>query len=421
VQTAPPPIAADPKAASGAGVVAIVGGTLHPITSPDVEGGTLILQGGRIAALGKGIAIPAGARTIDASGKHVYPGMIALGANVGLLEIGSIAATDDETEGGGNQPDVRVSASINADSAHIAVTRFNGVTRSQTTPQGGGPMRGQSAVLRLSGETWEELLMLDRDMLHIEFPRTADDAKEKKESDETKELGRLFNEAREYGRLSDLAKSSGTPHPPWDSRLEALVPYARGTKPVALHANNAQTILFALKFAKEHGLKAVLYEAADAWKVVDVIAREQVPVVVGPVLRMPSTRFDPYDAPYANAAVLARAGVPFALMSNDRENVRNLAFHAAMACAFGLPHEEALRAITYYPAHILGLEHELGSLAPGKIADVIVTSGDLLEIQSRVDYVFIDGKQTSLVNRQTELYERYRARLMRLLGRAGER
>jgi imidazolonepropionase-like amidohydrolase len=421
VQTAPTPIATDPKPGSGAGVVAIVGGTLHPITSPDVEGGTLILQGGRIAALGKGIAIPAGARTIDASGKHVYPGMIALGSNVGLLEIGSIAATDDETEGGGNQPDVRVSASVNADSAHIAVTRYNGITRSQTTPQGGGPMRGQSAVLRLSGETWEELLMLDRDMLHIEFPRTADDAKEKKESDETKELARLFDEAREYGRLSDLAKSSGTPHPPWDSRLEALVPYARGTKPVALHANNAQTILFALKFAKEHGLKAVLYEAADAWKVVDAIAREQVPVVVGPVLRMPSTRFDPYDAPYANAAVLARAGVPFALMSNDRENTRNLAFHAGMACAFGLPHEEALRAITYYPARILGLEHELGSLAPGKIADVIVTSGDLLEIQSRVDYVFIDGKQTSLVNRQTELYERYRARLMRLLGRASER
>jgi imidazolonepropionase-like amidohydrolase len=415
------PSIAEPKVPASAGVIAIVGGTLHPITSPDVEGGTLIMQHGRITALGKGIAIPAGARTIDATGKHVYPGMIALGANVGLLEIGSIAATDDETESGGNQPDVRVSASINADSAHIGVTRFNGITRSQTTPQGGGPMRGQSAVLRLSGDTWEELLMVDRDMLHIEFPRTADDAKEKKESDETKELARLFTEAREYGRLSDLAASSGTPHPPYDARLEALVPYARGAKPVALHANNAQTILFALKFAKEQKLKAVLYEATDAWKVVDAIAREQVPVVVGPVLRLPSTRFDPYDAPYASAAVLARAGVPFAIMSNDRENVRNLAFHAAMACAFGLPHEEALRAVTYYPARILGLEHELGSLAPGKIADVIVTSGDLLEIESRVDYVFIDGKQTSLVNRQTELYDRYRARLMHLLGRASER
>jgi hypothetical protein len=331
-----------------------------------------------------------------------------------LLEIGSIAATDDQAEGGGNQPDVRVSASINADSAHIAVTRYNGITRAETTPQGGGPMRGQSAVVRLSGDTWEELLMLDRNMLHIEFPRTADDAKDKKENDETKELSRLFKEAREYGRLSDLSSSSGTSHPPYDPRLEALVPYARGEKSVALHADNAQTILFALKFAKEEKLRAVLYGATEAWKVVDVLAREQVPVVVGPVLRLPGARTDPYDAPYANPAVLARAGVPFAIMSNDRENVRNLPFHAAMAAAFGLPHEEALRSITYYPARILGLEHELGSLAPGKIADVIVTDGDLLEIESRVAYVFIDGNQIELTDRQTELYERYRERLHRL-------
>jgi imidazolonepropionase-like amidohydrolase len=395
-------------------IIAITGGTLHPITSPDIESGTLLIQGGRILAMGKGVAIPAGARTIDASGQHVYPGMIALGSNVGLLEIGSIAATADEAEGGGNQPDVRASASINADSAHIAVTRYNGITRAETAPQGGGPMRGQSAVIRLAGDTWEELVMLDRNMLHIDFPRTADDAKEKKESDETKELARLFKEAREYGRLSDLSVSSGTPHPPYDPRLEALVPYARGERSVALHADNAQTILFALEFAKEQKLRAVLYGATDAWKVADVLAREQVPVVVGPVLRLPSLRTDPYDAPYANAAVLARAGVPFAIMSNDRENVRNLAFHAAMAASFGLPHEEALRAITYYPARILGLERELGSLAAGKIADVIVTDGDLLEIKSRVSYVFIDGAQIPLVNRQTELYERYRERLHRL-------
>lgn len=400
------------------GVVAITGGTLHPITSPDIEDGVLLLRDGRILALGKGLPIPAGARTIDATGMHVYPGLIALGTNVGLLEIGSIAATDDQSEPGGNQPDVRVSASINADSAHIAVTRFNGITRAETTPQSGGPIRGQSAVLRLMGDTWEELLMLDRNMLHVEFPRTADDAKDKKESEETKELSRLFKEAREYGRLSDLAAAAGTSHPPHDPRLEALSPYARGEKTVALHADNAQTILYALKFAKEEKLRVVLYGASDAWKVVDALAREQVPVVVGPVLRLPSLRSDPYDAPYANAAVLARAGVPFAIMANDRENVRNLPFHAAMAASFGLPHEEALRTITYYPARILGLDRELGSLAAGKIADVLVTDGDLLEITSRVAYVFIDGQQADLTNRQTELYERYRERLHRLQGGA---
>jgi imidazolonepropionase-like amidohydrolase len=396
-------------------VVAIVGATIHPVTSADIEKGTLLMQGGRILAMGKDLATPAGARVVDASGKHVYPGLIALGANVGLLEIASIQATDDQSEGGGNQPDLRASTSINADSAHIGVTRTNGITRTQTAPQGGGPMRGQSAVMRLFGDTWEELVMQDRDMLHIQFPGLANDAKDKKKTnDAVEELKRLFADAKEYGRLGDVATAAHSPAPPFDPRLDALVPFARGEKKVALHAQNAQTILRALEFAKDNGLAAVLYGATEAWKVVDVIAREGVPVVIGPVLDVPDSRFDPYDASYANPAVLARAGVPFAIMANDPENTRNLAFHAAMACAYGLPHEEAVRAITYYPARILGVEKDLGSLAPGKIADVVVTDGDVLEIEARVDTLFIDGVQQDLSNRQTQLYERFKARLERL-------
>jgi imidazolonepropionase-like amidohydrolase len=137
-----------------------------------------------------------------------------------------------------------------------------------------------------------------------------------------------------------------------------------------------------------------------------------VPVAVGPVLALPASREDPYDACYANPALLARAGVPFAITAANDENTRNLTFHAAMACAYGLPHEEALRAITYYPARILGIERDFGSLAPGKVADVIVTSGDVLEATSTVDYVFIDGVQQPLANRQTALYERYRDRML---------
>jgi imidazolonepropionase-like amidohydrolase len=190
------------------------------------------------------------------------------------------------------------------------------------------------------------------------------------------------------------------------------VPYARGQKTVALHASNAATILRALRFAKDQKLKVVLYGASEGWKVADEIAREKVPVAVGPVLALPSSREDPYDAAYANPAVLARAGVPIAITAANDENTRNLAFHAAMACAFGLPHEEALRAITYYPARMLGLEKDFGSLAPGKVADLIVTGGDVLEATSTVDYVFIDGVQQPLGNRQSELYERYRARML---------
>jgi len=159
----------------------------------------------------------------------------------------------------------------------------------------------------------------------------------------------------------------------------------------------------------------VLFGATEAWEVADAIAIQGVSVVPGPVYDLPRSRFDPYDATYANAAVLARAGVPFAIQSKDNMNPRNLAHHAAMAAAFGLPHEEALRAITHYPARILGLDDQLGGLASGMLADVVVTDGDLLEITTGVDYVFIDGRQASLENHQTKLVERYTKRLDRML------
>jgi imidazolonepropionase-like amidohydrolase len=407
----------DPDPGAGP-VTAIVGGTLHPATSPAIEDGTLILQGERILALGRGLAVPAGAATYDARGKHVWPGLIALDTNLGLREIDSVRGTDDQAEIGGDQPDLRTAAAIHPDSAHIPVTRTAGVTRAQVAPQGGGPLMGQSAVIRLDGETWEELLAVDRDMLHVAFPRAANvepagrDKKKKEKPDAVKELARWFTSALEYGRRCDAARAAGGTGdaPAWDARLEALVPYARGEKVVALHADNAQTILWALEFAREHALDAVLFGATEGWKVVDVLAREQVPVVVGPVLDIPGG-FDPYDACYANPAVLFRAGVPFAIACFDDENVRTLPYHAATASAYGLPREEALRAITIYAARVLGIEERTGSLEAGKLADLIVTSGDVLDTTVPVEAMWIQGERQDLGNRQTALYERYRARL----------
>lgn len=399
--------------AQGGGTIALVGGTLHPISSPPIEGGTLLLQDGKIAALGIDVPIPSDARVVDVKGQHVWPGVIALDTPLGLFEIGSVAGTDDQAEIGGNQPDLRAAASVNADSAHIAVTRANGVTRSQTSPQGGGPIMGQSCVVRLCGDTWEEMLTLDRDMLHVAYPRMGNTAKEKKKSDDEKALDKLFDAAREHARLIEEAQRLGIAPPPYDGRLEALAPFARGEKRVALHASNAQTILNALRFAKEQKLDAVLYGVSEGWKVVDALAREGHPVVVGPVLALPADDTDPYDAAFANAAVLSRAGLQVAIESADAENPRNAVFHAAMAAAFGLPREEALRSVTLYAAKTLGLESELGSLSVGKRGDVIVTRGDLLDIRASVELVFIDGVQQSLRNHQSELYEKAKARLAR--------
>jgi len=401
----------------GGPVLALSGGTVHPVDGPDVENGTVLIQDGLILQVGAGIAVPASARVIDVTGKHVWPGMIAVDTSLGLREIGSIQATIDTAESGGDQPDLSVTASINAGSAHIGVTRSNGITRAQVAPQGGGPIMGQSSLIDLAGDTWEELLLLDRDMLHIRFPSVANDAEKKEEPEAVKKMRALLAEGREYARLLAEARTSGSTPPRFDPRLHALAPYVRGHKKVAVRADNAQSILFAIRFVQEEKLDAVLLGATEGWKVADAIARSGLPVAVGPVLGVPRSEFDPYDAQYADAAVLTRAGVEVALTPADGENARNLPFQAAMAVAFGLPHEEGVRAITLYAARLLGIDDRFGSLTPGKVADVVVTDGDLLEITSRTEYVLIDGEQVDRSNRQTRLLEKYEARLGRTIGR----
>ena len=405
------------------------GGTVHTMVGEPIENGYVLVQGDRIMAVGAGQPkLPAGLRVkqIDAKGRHVWPGMIALNSSLGLYEIGSVRATVDSSEIGENQPDVRVTAAINADSAHIPVARWTGITRAQVVPQGQGPLLGQSAVIDLDGQTWEELLMVDRDMLHIEFPgksnrlpdgeearKRAKDRDEAREKD-MKALADLFEEARNYSRRLKVAEEGQGAQPPFDPRLDAMVPFVRGERKVGLHANNAATILAALEFAEEQKLDVVLYGAQEAWKVVDAIAQSGVAVVYGPIWSLPASDYDPFDSVFATPAVLARAGVPFAIACADPENERNLPFHAGTAAAYGLPKEEAARAVTLYAAQILGLEDKLGSLQPGRKADILVTDGHLLEITSNVRLEFLDGQLIQHnKNRQTELYERYRNRLQR--------
>lgn len=412
--TAQMPEALDPDLQSSAPITALVGGTVHTVEFGTIEDGTVLMQDGLLLAVGprSEVEIPVGARTIMAEGKHVWPGMIALNTNLGLHEVGAVRATQDAREIGGNQPDVGTLRAINADSAHIGVTRFNGITRAQVAPQGGGPLRGVSAVIDLEGSNWEELATVEGDMMHVRFPTVRNSAKSKDMPDEVEELRELFAAARRYGDLQEAAAADESTLPPLrDPRLEALLPMLRGEQKVALHARNAQTILLALKFAGEEELDAVLYGAAEGWKVADAIAASGVPVVVGPVLTLPSSSFDPYDAPFANAAVLVRAGARVAIHPDDPDNTRNLPLHAAMAACYGLPVEEAVRSITLTPAELVGLGDRLGSLAPGKIADVIVTEGHLLEAAGTIDYAFIDGRQVELKNRQTEFYARYQRRL----------
>ncbi len=392
------------------GLLAFVGATVHPADTAPIQDGTVVILGDRIVAVGAGLELPENCTVIDAAGKHIWPGMIALDTPIGLFEIGSITATNDTSEIGGNQPDLSVTASLHPESAHIGVTRTNGITRTQTAPQGGGPIMGQSSVIDLDGMTWEELVCKDRDMLHINFPRMRNDAKDDKEPKRVAAISDLLEEAREWRRLTDAAAGNGL-EPDRDRRLEALAPYALGEKRIALHADSAQTILGAIRFAKEEELKVVLYGVTEGWKVADRIAAEGLSVVVGPVLSVPRSEFDPYDSRYANAAVLARAGVHVAIMSSDNGNPRNLPFAAGFAANWGLSKNEALRAVTLHAAEIVGLQDSLGSLTVGKLADIVITDGDLFEATTQVLRMWIDGREVSMVNRQTVLYDKYRARL----------
>ena len=408
-----PAIAPAPEAP----VAAIVGGMVHPVDGPPIEQGTVLVQSGRILAIGTSIEVPEGAVVFDAFGKHVWPGMIALNTQLGLFEIGSVGGTDDTSETGGNQPDLSVTMSIHPDSAHIPVTRTSGITRNQTAPGGRAAIRGQSSVIDLDGFTWEELVMKDRDMLHVNFPRLGNDDELPKETPEKiQDLMDRFEEAREWQTLTDAASAAGIEGPAFNSHLAALAPYARGEKRIGLHAGNAQTILAAMKFAKDEELDVVLYGCVEGWKVADRIAAEGFTVVVGPVLSIPRSKYEPYDSRYANAALLYRAGVPIAIESMDGENPRNLPFAAGFAAAFGLPHDEAVKAVTLNAAKVLGLEDELGSLTPGKRADIVVTDGDLLDGPTQVEAVWIDGRPVDVKNRQTHLYERYRERLLDVQG-----
>jgi imidazolonepropionase-like amidohydrolase len=406
---------------------AIVGATLHPVSGPDVADGVLIVGDGKIAAIGgPETAVPAGVQTIDGSGHHVWPGMVDGGSFLGLFEIGSLRETKDYAEVAQFQPELQTSNAIHPDSELIPVTRVNGVLASYIQPQG-GLFAGQGCVINLNGWVPAEMIVLDAAALNVNIPaysvprfnltRTASaDDLNKKRSEKLEEIKEFFRKALEYDAVVAQSAARKTPPPLPDPRLAALVPYAKGEKPVVFHAEHKIEILDAIKLAQELKLHAMISGGLDAWKVADALKAADIPVILGGTIRMPAAETDPYDAPYANPAKLHEAGVRFAIRSggdgaDQATAARNLPFEAAMAVAYGLPEAEALKAVTLNPAQLLGVGNQLGSLDVGKRANLVLTDGPLLQVTSNVKAIFIDGKPITLETRQTRLYAKYRRRL----------
>lgn len=399
--------------------LALVGATVHNPHGQPMRGATLLLADGRITALGHDLPIAPGTRIVDLDGLHLYPGLVNANTQIGLAEIGAVRATLDTDEVGRLKPQIRAEVSLNPDSELIPVTRINGVTHVLTRP-GGGLIMGTSALLRLSGWTWEDLTQQAPAGLHIAFPRQridfAADAEKsvQKQRDEIaaeiRELSAAFADARAYRAARRAAAAAEGPAIEIDRRWEALLPAFDGTLPVLIHAGSVPQIKAAIRWALEEDVAPVLVGAREAWRCRDWLAERKVPLLLDHAYRNPSYDYDGWDSAYAAPGLLAAAGVRFALTYGWNANARNLPYAAASCVPHGLDAERALRAITFEPAEILGLGSRFGLLAAGMDATFFVTTGDPLDIRSEVRHLFIAGQEVPLESKQTRLRDRYSQR-----------
>jgi imidazolonepropionase-like amidohydrolase len=398
--------------------VALTGGTVHPVSGPTIEKATIVVTDGRITAVGAGVSPPSGATVIPCEGKHVYPGLIAANTILGLTEVGSVLGTNDQNETGNVNPNIRAEVQVNPESDLLPVTRVNGVTSALSIPRGGA-ISGTSALIHLDGWTQEDMTVAKPVGLHVNWPNmnvnrawweTRSEEEQKRARDESIQAIRTaFEDARAYWRARDAEGKTGVPRHDRDVKWDAMGRALRGEIPVMFQAAALNQIRAVLRFVDEQRLKkVVLVGGDDAWMVTDELKARDIAVITGEPLSLPNRSYEPYDQGMSLAAKLHAAGVRFCISDGGGStNARNLGYEAAMAAAFGLPKEEALKSVTLYPAQILGVGDQLGSIEPGKIADLIVTNGDPLEITTQVEQVYIGGRAVSMETRQTRLFKKY--------------
>jgi imidazolonepropionase-like amidohydrolase len=409
---------------------AITHAKIFTLSGSTIDDGTLILGDGKITAVGVGLDIPAGAQVIDAKGLQVYPGIFDSVTQMGLREIGAVSATVDSTETGNYNPDVVAATAVSPSSEHIPVTRAAGITEVLAVPGSGGfdsggggsVIGGQASAIHMAGWEIDEMLIKKSAAMVLNWPQIETQTfdfstfsrKEKPYADAKQEYDKQVTEitdwverARHYAQVMD--KSSAGKYDR-DLKLEALAPVVRGELPVLVFANRAREIRNAVEFCDKHNVRMILAGGEEAYKVKDLLRSKGIPVILRPMLSLPLDEDDPYDRLLSQPAELAAAGVKIAFASFDNSFARRLGQNAANAVAHGLPYDEALKAVTLYPAQIFGLADQIGTLEQGKIGNVIVTNGDPLELTTDVKYLFIRGQLTSLDNRHLRLYEKYSKR-----------
>ena len=407
------------RAAPGnAATLALTGATIHPISGPDIVGGSVLIIGDTIAAVGAAVTIPADAEVIHLDGKQIYPGWVAAWSTLGLTEISSVLGSEDTRETGDVNPNIRTDVEFNPESELIPVARANGITSAVAVP-GGGAIAGTSALIHLAGWTFEDMTVRAPLALHVQWPnmtlthawfeQRSDEQQRKDRDAAVSAITKTFDDARAYWKARAAEGSRGIPRHDRDVKWDAMGKALKGDIPVAFHCNAANQIRAVLHFVDEQKLtKVLLYGGVDATLFVDELKARHMGVVLSGVQELPRHGYEAYDAAYSLPARLSAAGVPFAISDGGgASNERNLPYQAGLAVGFGLAHDDALKAISLWPAQLLGVSNQVGSIEVGKFADLQVTDGDPLEITTHVERVYIKGVATEMSNRQTRLFDKY--------------
>lgn len=395
--------------------IVLLNGTVHPVSGDTLNDANVLFENGKITAIGNAISLPENVVRIDISGKHVYPGLIALNTKIGLNEIGAVRATDDIAETGSINPNVRANAAFNPDSELIPVARANGIAIVQSMPVS-GLISGLSSLMMLDGWTWEDMTLKSPLALHINWPSMSFN-RENKESKERRDeriqqIKDTVKEARAYWKAREAAPGEHDT----DSRWEAMKPVLDGEVPVMIQADDVREIQASITWALDEGLKVILSGGRDSWRIAEWLKELEVPVVVYNAHTLSFREWEPYDTGFTLPKKLYEAGVKYCISypgsgyASEDPHLRNLPYQAAASAAYGLPKEEALKALTLYPAQIIGMSDRIGSIDTGKDATLIVTSGDPLEIRTQIERMYIQGREIDLTSRHTQLYEKYKTK-----------
>ncbi|MEP6765633.1 MAG: amidohydrolase family protein [Gemmatimonadaceae bacterium] len=404
-----------------------------PVVGAEIASGSIVISAGKIVAVGANVTVPAGAQIIEGTGLTVYPGLMDAGTSMGLSEIGQgAAATVDISEVGNFNPNAQAFFGVNPHSAHIGVTRVVGITHVLSHPTG-GIISGQAVMMNLQGSTPPEMVVDQHAAMMISLPSSGfggrggrgggggggggapDNSTQDVNRTRTRQLDSLrqfFKDADAYAKAFEAYEKDKTlPRPSQDVVLAAMVGAARGKMPVIFNADRVTDIRESVAFAEEMHVKPIIMGGRDAWQIAPFLKQHDVAVLLSSTMDLPTREDDPYDVNYAAAAKLQQAGVRFAITSGDAgSEVRNLPYSAGMSAAFGLSKTDALKSVTLWPAQILGYSDKLGSIEAGKMANLVVTNGDILEAKTETKFLFIDGRPVPLDSKHSVLFTQFKDR-----------